>query len=184
MERRGFITNSIKVGAAIVAGAGVTSGQAHAARPAPMPDEVSETALRHFLEGKKTCVEAMLLTGVQALGIKDPLIPDIGLGLAGGIGHHGKTCAVVTGAVMVASLAASQNEQALRKKRKAALASAGKIMREFEKRHGSTECRALCGLDLMTATGRAKLMAGVKQNTCSKFVDTGARLMAEAIAAV
>jgi C_GCAxxG_C_C family probable redox protein len=185
MERREFLKSSLKMGAVIVAGSALVNSPASAVQKAatPMdPDSVAEAALKHFLPGKKTCVESMLLAGADALGIESPLIPDIGLGIAGGVGLQGRTCGAILGAAMVASILMGQKESDYDKKKKAALGAAAKIFNEFEKKHGTTDCRKLTGLDLTTPEGKAKLKASVKQETCSQFVDTGARLLAEILA--
>jgi len=145
---------------------------------------MSKAALKHFLSDKRTCVEAMLLPGAEALDIENPLLADIGLGLASGIGRQGRTCGVILGAAMVAGLAVGRKEWGHAKKKKAALAAVAKMFREFENRHGSTDCRTLTGLDLATTEGRAKHKAGGRQRICSRFVDTGARLMAEMLAGI
>jgi len=182
MERRAFLKNSLKTGAAIVAGSALVSDSALAEQKklTPIdPDSMSKAALEHFLPGGKTCVESMLLVGADALGIQTPVIPDIGLGVAGGIGLQGRTCGAIIGAAMVAGMAIGPKESEYKKKKMAVLSAAGKIFKEFEKEHGSTDCRKLCGLDLTTPEGRQKLEADVKKDTCSQFVDTAARLMAE-----
>ena len=185
MERRDFLKNSLKTGAAIMAGSALVSGAVRAAQKtaAPIePDSMSKAALEHFLPGKKTCVEAMLLVGADTLGIESPLIPDIGLGLAGGVGLQGRTCGAILGAAMVAGMAIGPKISDYDKKKKAVLKAVAKIFSEFEKKHGSTDCRKLCGLNLTTPEGMAKLKAGVKKETCSQFVDTATRLMAEMLA--
>jgi len=182
VERREFLKNSLKTGAAIVAGSTLVSSSALAAenKTAPIdPDSMSKAAREHFLPGGKTCVESMLLAGADALGIKTPVIPDIGLGVAGGIGLQGRTCGVIIGAAMVAGMAIGPKESEYKKKKMASLSAAGKIFKAFETKHGSTDCRKLCGLDLTTPEGRKKLQASVKKDTCSQYVDTAARLMAD-----
>jgi len=182
MERREFLKNSLKTGATIVAGSAFVGGVALAEqkKSTPIePDSMSKSALEHFLPGGKTCVESMILAGTNALGIKTEVIPDIGLGVAGGVGLQGRTCGAIIGAAMVAGMAIGPKESEYKKKKMASLSAAGKIFKEFEKRHGSTDCRKLCGLDLTTPEGRKKLKASVKKDTCSQFVDTAARLMAD-----
>ena len=187
MKRREFLSTSLKTGAAVVAGSSLVVGSVLASekKSAPIePDSMSKAALAHFLPGGKTCVESLLLVGADALGIECPVIPDIGLGLAGGVGLQGRTCGVILGAAMVAGMAIGPKKSEYKQKKMAVLSAAGKIAQDFEKKHGSTDCRKLCGLDLTTPEGRQKLEASVKRETCSQFVDTGARLMAEMLANV
>jgi len=187
MKRREFLSKSLQSGAAVVVGSTLVTGSALSSEKATVtiePDSMSKAALEHFVPGGKTCVESLLLAGADALGIECPVIPDVGLGLAGGIGLQGCTCGAITGAAMVAGMAIGPKESEYKKKKMAALSATGKIFQEFEKKHGSTDCRKLCGLDLTTPEGRQKLESKVKKETCSQFVDTGARLMAEMLANV
>ena len=187
MERREFLSKSLKTGAAIAVSSTLVSSSALAlekARTPIDPDSMSKAALEHFLPGKKTCVESMLLVGADALGIECPVIPDIGLGLAGGVGLQGRTCGAILGAAMVAGMAIGPKESDYDAKKKKVLTAAAKVFKEFEKKHGSADCRMLTGLDLTTPEGKEKLKTSVKKETCSQFVDTATRLMAEMLANV
>jgi len=141
------------------------------------PGKLSELAYQHFIPNKRTCCEAILMAGCEALGIQSDLVPDIGLGLAGGIGLQGKTCGVLSGCAMVISLAIAQKEKEYSKKKMPTFQAAGRIVSAFEEQAGNTECRALCGLDLTTAEGRKKLEGGVKEQTCAKLVKLGSELL-------
>ncbi len=80
------------------------------------PDELAQAAVRHFLPGKLTCGEALLKAGCEALGVRSDLVPDVALGLAGGVGLQGKTCGCVTGPAMVLGLAVGRQETEYKKK--------------------------------------------------------------------
>jgi len=142
------------------------------------PEKLSETAYQQFIPGKLTCCESILMSGCEALGVKSDLVPDIALGLAGGIGLQGKTCGVLTGCALVLSLAIAQREKEYAKKKMATLQAVGRIYDAFKGRVGSTECRTLCGLDLTTPEGRKKLQESVKEQTCTRFVQVGSELLA------
>jgi C_GCAxxG_C_C family probable redox protein len=140
--------------------------------------KLAETAYQHFIPGKRTCCEALLMAGCDALGVKSDLVPDIALGLAGGVGLQGQMCGVLTSSAMVVSLAAAREETEYPKKKMRTFQAAGRIQRKFRERFGHTDCRSLCGLDLTTPAGRKKLMESVKAETCSKYVRAGAGLLA------
>lgn len=187
MERRDFFKKGLKTSAVIIAGSSLSSisvSNAEKTRVSVDADSMSKEALEHFLPGKKTCVESILLVGSDALGISVPVIPDIGLGLAGGIGLQGQTCAAIMGVAMVAGMAIGRKESEYAEKKKAVLKAVAEVFKEFEKKHGTTSCRKLTGLDLTTPEGKEKLKAGVKENKCSQFVDTAARLMADMLTKV
>jgi len=182
MERREFLrtcVTGVTVSAASlpllpVAHAGIKEGKRNID-----PIKLSETAYQQFIPGKLTCCESILMAGCETLDVKSDLIPDIALGLAGGIGLQGKTCGVITGCAMVLSLAIAQKEKEYPKKKMATLQAVGRIYNAFKERLGSTECRILCGLDLTTPEGRKMLQESVKEQTCTKFVKIGSELLAK-----
>lgn len=143
------------------------------------PAKMAETAYQFFIPGKRTCSESILKAGCEALGIKSDLIPDIALGLAGGIGLQGKTCGVLTSSALVLSLAVAQNEKEYPKKKMATLQAVGRMYKAFEECVGDTRCRALCDLDLTTPEGRKKLQTKVKKETCTRYVKVGSELLAK-----
>lgn len=143
------------------------------------PEEFAELAYKHFIPGKLTCCESMLLAGCEVLGIKCDLVPDITLGLAGGVGFQGEICGVITGSAMVISLAIARKETDYDKKKMAVLTAVGQFHKSFKEKFGCTDCRTLSGLDLTTPEGKKKLAEGVKANVCSNFVKEGAKLLAQ-----
>jgi len=191
MERRDFLKASA---AALAGAAGARALPASAAtkkieiepeiepEPKPIDAEIlSKAAVEHFLPGGRTCAEALLMAGCEALGVKSELIPDIGLGLGGGIGLLGKTCGVVTGAVMVLGVAVGRKEPDYAKRKKEVFQVVQGFCRSFQKESGTVECRKLCGLDLTTPEGRKALRESVKADKCKKLVERGARMLAESL---
>jgi len=75
------------------------------------PEQLQEMAYQHFIPGKLTCCESILLAGCETLGIESDLIPDISLGLACGVGFQGQTCGILTSSAMVLSLAVARKEK-------------------------------------------------------------------------
>lgn len=185
MNRRDFCKAGL---GSLAAGTGIVAlgGPALAAKTGPgradlSPDSMAREAVRVFLPEKKTCGEAILAAGCKALGIESKLIPDIALGLSGGIGLQGDVCSVVTCASMVISLAIAGRQSDYVKKRTLAWGHVGKFYKDFASKHGCVECRRLSGLDLTTPEGMAALKDHVKKDTCRKIVDSGARMLASAL---
>lgn len=183
MNRREFFKAGL--GGVVAAGSiGVLGNFASAAdAPAAMPDKVDPAKLasaadKHFIKNKLTCSEAVLLAGCDALNITGKLIPDIALGLGGGIGFQGKTCGIITGGVMVISLAIAAREKNYKAKKKRTLFAVADFYKKFEKACGSCDCRVLSGLDLTTPEGRKKMESEVKAKRCARFVQAGAKLLA------
>ncbi len=183
MKRRELVKAGIALGVAGVAG---TSLETSAAAPCAVcvtcdPDTMAKSAVKHFLPGKLTCGESMLLAGLESMDLKSKLAPDIALGLGGGVGLQGKTCGVLTGAAMVLGLAIGRVETDYKKKKMATFKAVGQFYQAFEKKFGCSDCRKLCGLDLTTLAGRKKLMASVKAERCSKLVAFGGRTLATSL---
>jgi len=181
MKRREFLRTCVTSTAVGPASLPLLS-TAHAAAGVDMrkidPGKLSEAAYEQFIPGKLTCCESILMAGCAALNIESDLVPDVALGLAGGIGLQGKTCGVISGCAMVLSLAIAQKEKDYLKKKMATLQAVARLYDAFEERVGSTECRTLSGLDLTTPEGRKKLQESVKKQTCTKFVKVGSELLA------
>jgi len=176
----------MKIGVGLgVAGAVSSTLNTAAAAAAPCvtcdPDTMAKSAVKHFIPGKLTCGESILLAGLESLGVKTRLAPDIALGLAGGVGLQGKTCSVVIGAAMILGLAVGAVEKDYKKKKMATFKAVGQFSKAFEKEYGCTACRKLSGLDLTTVEGRKKLMASVKADRCRKLVAFGARTLAKSL---
>jgi len=185
MNRRDFC--KVAVGS-IAVGAGIaTSGPAAMAVEVGKatldlrPDAMAKEAMRVFLPEKKTCSEAILAAGCKALGIESKLIPDIALGVSGGVGLQGGVCGLVTGASMVISLAIAGLETDYVKKRDLVWKHVGKFYKDFAAKHGCVECRRLSGLDLTTPEGMAALKDHVKKDTCGKILDSAARMLASTL---
>ncbi len=180
MKRREFL-NRCAFGFTCAAGPLVpltTHADENTARSKIDADQFAAKAHEHFIPGKHTCCESILMAGCEALGIESKLVPDISLGLAGGVGLQGETCGVITASAMVVSLAVAAKEKEYPKKKKQTLAAVGRLRCAFLKEFGHTDCRSLCGLDLTKPEDRKKLVESVKSQTCAKFVKGGARLLA------
>ena len=185
MKRRQFLeTSAASLAAAASLGAAPAAQGTEASAGKPISaDHLARTAGEHFLTSNRACSESILMAGCEALEIKNELVPDIALGLAGGIGLQGDACGVLTSAAMVLSLAIARKETEYPKKKMRIAHAAGRIHSEFKRQFGCTDCRTLCGLDLTTEEGRKKLVEGVRLQKCAKFVEAGAKLLARELEA-
>jgi C_GCAxxG_C_C family probable redox protein len=181
MKRREFVKTCVAgvTAGGVVLGVPGRSGQAEQSKPGPIsPDQLAKAAQRHFLEGKHSCCESVLLAGCEALGIKSELIPDIAIGLAGGIGMQGETCGVLTGSALVLSLAVAKKETEYPKKVMRATQAMAQVHKAFKREFAHTDCRSLTGVDLTTPEGKAKHKADVRAQKCARYVAAAARLLA------
>lgn len=193
MERRKFLKSS----AIAVAGTGLIAAGCDSpkttSKNAKFPakkradiksEDFRKTAIKHFLPGKKNCCEAMLITGTNEIGVSDCTLEASALSLGGGVGLQGKTCGILTGSAMAISVAATQRHQKNRKKRaKLANQQTAKLIKAFENKYRTTDCKKLCGLDLTKPAERKKLKGktGVKATVCAPMVEFTSRQLATAL---
>ena len=142
------------------------------------PERMAERADHYFTGKALTCSEACLMAGAEALGIDSPLFPDIAIALGGGVGMRGDVCGAVSGCAMAVSLAAGGAASDYTDRKVLAMVAAGRIYQGLVSDCGSALCRDICGLDLTTADGVARLMGGVKDEKCAPAVKAAARLLA------
>ena len=79
-------------------------------------------------------------------------------------------------------MAIGRKESDYEAKKMKTLLAVKKLYGRFREKHGTVDCRKLCGLDLTTEAGRKALVGGVKAAKCTKLVDAAARMLAEALA--
>jgi len=184
MNRRDFLRIST-TGLATATGTLIANNEAYAIErstgrepfKSPDPEVLAKAVYRNFIPGKRTCGEAMLLGCCEVLGIESPIIPDIALGMGGGIGVQGHTCGIVTGATMVTGLVVGSREADYKKKKMRVFAASGQFLQRFQKEYHTLSCRVLCGLDLTTPEGREHLKAGVKAEKCAPVMQASARML-------
>jgi C_GCAxxG_C_C family probable redox protein len=180
MERRQFLS-TCGLGMALGSGAWgqIRTEKAETKSDGTGTKQLSAAAFEYFIPRKLTCSESLLWAGCDCLGIKSDLVPDIALGLAGGVGLQGKTCGVLTGSAMVLSLAIAAQEKDYKKKKMSTLQAVGRMHKAFVQKFNHADCRSLCGLDLTTAGGRKEMTRHVKADTCAEYVRAGAELLAQ-----
>jgi C_GCAxxG_C_C family probable redox protein len=180
MNRREFCRTSLGGLAATALGVSAATGAVGDREVEHVdPERLAKRALEYFLPGKRTCGESLLAAGCEEMGIRSEMIPDIALGLGGGIGRRGHTCGVITGSALALGLASLRRFGDYAKRKSVVMEGTDELSREFEKQFGATDCRTLCGLDLTTPEGRRELAQRVKRQTCGRFVAQGARMLAD-----
>jgi C_GCAxxG_C_C family probable redox protein len=144
------------------------------------PEALVRRADELFLSAGLTCSEAILQAGCEALGIEDPLVPGIALGLGGGVGQQGATCGILTGAALCISAAIirTRPDTAYQEKKRRVMAATGTVFRAFQAEFGQTECRRICGLDLRAPTVTAGAKATIRVRVCAPRLAACARVLA------
>ena len=180
MERRDFFGACAGAVPATVGAVSLTGRAAEAVKGKAAPlEDLPKIAHRHFIPGKLTCSEAIVMAGCEVLGIEGESACQAALGLAGGVGLQGATCGVFTGSALVLALAIAQTDAGYRDRKKKTFEAAGSFYRRVSEKLGSSRCRDLSGLDLTTEAGRKELMARVKAGTYAGYVRTASEVLVD-----
>jgi len=128
-----------------------------------------DKALAYFNRGFN-CSQAILSAYSPRYGLSTELAQKIACGFGAGMGRLGETCGAVTGAYMLISLIHGDDRE-----------RTYELVREFSKRfierNGSTECRTLLNVDLMT--GDMEFASKQVQNICPNLVKDAAEILEE-----
>ena len=125
-----------------------------------------------------SCAPAVFSAYSERFGLETELARKIACGFGGGIGHTGKTCGAVTGAVMVIGLKHGQADANDEESRQETHKLVKEFIDRFEALHGSVECRELIGYDLSNPVEFESAKAsGVIERKCHGFVYDAARIL-------
>lgn len=124
------------------------------------------------------CAQSVLSTFSDFLEMDQEQLKSVSVGFGGGMGMQMETCGAVTGAYMVFSIYASKktDDNAVAK------AESAQLIRDFSKRfadiEGSTSCKTLMGVDLLTEEGMQEAKdKGLFDKVCAKCVGTAAGIV-------
>jgi len=128
------------------------------------------------------CAESVLGAVAHALELEPPPMR-IATGFGGGIGRTGDVCGAVTGAVMAMGWAKGR-DQAQDKEAYAALsAMIRSFLTDFRAAHEHLGCNPLTGYDLSDPAVLPRFAEDQdRRRKCAAFIETAARLAAEALA--
>lgn len=131
------------------------------------------------------CSQAILGTYGQRYGMDETQALRVAAGFAGGM-RRAETCGAVTGGLMVLGLAWCDGEACRTiDGRREAYGAVISLATEFERRHGSLECRALLGVDVSTPEGaQVAEERGLFRTRCVELVRDAAVLLEERLPAV
>ncbi len=100
------------------------------------------------------CAQAVVAPFVEKVGLAEQTAYRIACGFGAGLGRRQKTCGAVTGGIMVLGMVYGRDPDRTDIDKEKTYQKVNDFMREFEKRHATTECRELLGCDLTTEEGR------------------------------
>jgi C_GCAxxG_C_C family probable redox protein len=139
-----------------------------------MNDTAVANRSRQLFESGFYCAESVLLAVAESQGIKSDLIPKIATGFCGGIARTSGLCGAVTGAIMAINLSTGRTspEQSV----KDSYLAVQKLLKTFEAKYGSTNCRQLLGCDLATPEGQQRFKENHLAEKCKVFTAEAARM--------
>ena len=140
----------------------------------------SDRATEKFLSGYN-CAQSVLWSFSEEVGLEPETALKISCGFGAGIARRQETCGAVTGGIMVLGLRHGRGENQDRTATEETYAKAGELMRRFEARHGTCNCRQLLdGCDLATDEGRRAFKDRDHLNrTCRACVKTVVEILEE-----
>lgn len=145
------------------------------ARAAPRLALAAERARGHFDSGY-FCAESVLLAVAEEAGIRSPLVPAIATGFCNGVARTWGTCGALNGAIMAVNLVygrrrpgdpVADNYNAVRR-----------LIEQFGRNCGATQCSELLGCDLDTAEGKRVYRDNRLKSQCREYVASATRIAA------
>lgn len=129
-----------------------------------------------------SCAQAIAIAFAPALGLEKDQAARISTAFgAGGCGRAG-TCGAISGALMVIGLAHGRVRADDKAARDRTYELGNKLMAEFEKRYGSTECREILGVDISDPSGNQRATdEGLFQTVCAGLVGDVAKQLTRAL---
>ena len=138
-----------------------------------------EKAVKSF-KGGLNCSQAIVATYGSELGLEEDIGVKVAAAFGGGMGHTGKMCGAITGAMMVIGLHCSKDGCSVSQAKVRSCALASELMKTFQSRHVYTNCKDLIGQDLSTDEGmRLAREKGLFDTLCAVFVHSAAEILEE-----
>ncbi len=134
-------------------------------------------AVKAFNSGQN-CSQAILSTFGADFGLDTDLALKLAAPFGGGMGHTGRTCGAVTGALMVIGLHCGKDAKFTPKQKAASYKLAEKFIGKFQARNKSAQCKDLLGCDISTADGMEMAKKGnLFKTVCPKMVKDASEIL-------
>ena len=138
-----------------------------------------EKAVEKF-KGGLNCSQSIVATYGSSLGLEEDMGVKVAAAFGGGMGHTGKMCGAITGAMMVIGLHCSKDGCSVAESKTRSYALASELMKTFQARHVYTNCKDLIGQDLSTDEGMQVVREDDLFGTlCAAFVHSAAKILEE-----
>lgn len=141
-----------------------------------------EESIQYFTNGLN-CSQAVFTVFAKDMGLTEEQGLKIACAFGGGIARNQFTCGAVTGALMALGMLYGKGLNDNSEGKEITYGKANEFIREFTRRHGTTECKALLqGLNMNDPTDRQKIdEMGLFKTNCARYVGDAAEIV-EAIA--
>ncbi len=136
--------------------------------------EAIDLARQTFLDDANTygCAETIFIVLKTAYGLPDSSDSAAAMALNGGMAYSGGPCGAISGAALAVGQLSAQRIADHNQAKRAARRITAKLMDDFERTHGSTDCRDLIGMDLRTDEGhRAFIESAIWRDRCMKQIE-------------
>ncbi|MCX7027198.1 MAG: C-GCAxxG-C-C family protein [Spirochaetes bacterium] len=122
--------------------------------------------------GGSACSQAVFSVFAKDLGMDEKVAHRLSTGFGGGVGRKGLLCGALSGGVLAISLLYGGETGEDQEAKLKTYAVVTKFIGEMEKRHGSTQCRALLGgIDLWNEADQAMMKAeGLSGKVCNALI--------------
>ncbi|MBI5095333.1 MAG: C_GCAxxG_C_C family protein [Candidatus Hydrogenedentes bacterium] len=140
----------------------------------------SDAAMEKFLSGYN-CAQSVLWSFSDKFGLEPEAALKIACGFGAGIARRQEVCGAVTGGIMALGLRHGRGEHQERTATEETYAKSQELIRRFEAKHGTCNCRQLVeGCDLSTEEGRKVFMERDLMNrTCKLCVESVVSIVEE-----
>lgn len=131
---------------------------------------VKQKALDNF-KGDLNCSQSVISAWCDEFGIDKDLIKAVSAGLGGGMGHSGKTCGAVSGAIMAIGCKYFDKND-VKGSKKVIYQKTNDFIKRFEQKYTDSTCKSLLGVDIGTEEGMAKCREkNMFATKCPEFIE-------------
>jgi len=134
-------------------------------------------------EAGSNCAQSVLCAFADEYGFDGVAAHRLATALGAGLGRRQLLCGAVSGGAMAIGAALGNDSGADLDSKERCYAIVAAFVAMIESEFGSSDCRALLGVDLNTAEGKAEVKTrGLGASVCDRIIARSTELVAEAIA--
>lgn len=116
------------------------------------------------------CAQSVLTAYAGDFGLSKETTLQIAVGFGAGMGRLQGTCGALSGAIAVLGLASGFKEKDTREKVAQVYAKVRRLVGDFTREKGTTNCKELLGCDLLTEEGQKCFADNNLRNNCREYI--------------